>query len=100
MDRGGRLSGTLNLRQAPEGFATPPSRFAFFIHRLAARTGRWRVIRGIEIVFVAALLAATALYGAIRGGHADAIIDSIPPTRSPSASGFSRRISRSRARAA
>lgn len=54
-----------------------PSRFAFFIHRFAARTGRWRVIRGIEIVFVAALLAATALYGAIRGGHADAIIDSI-----------------------
>lgn len=77
MDRGGRLSGTLNLRQAPEGFAPSPSRFAFFIHRLAARTGRWRVIRGIEIVFVAALLAATALYGAIRGGHADAIIDSI-----------------------
>ena len=61
----------------PESFAPPPSRFAFFIHRLAARTGRWRVIRGIEIIFVTALLAATALYGAIRGGHADAIIDSI-----------------------
>jgi cell division protein FtsQ len=61
----------------PESFAPPPSRFAFFIHRLAARTGRWRLIRGIEIIFVAALLAATALYGAIRGGHADAIIDSI-----------------------
>lgn len=77
MDRGGRLTGTLNLRQAPEGFAPPPSRFAFFIHRLAARTGRWRVIRGIEIVFVTVLLAATALYGAIRGGHADAITDAI-----------------------
>lgn len=77
MDRGGRLSGTLSLRQAPESFAPPPSRFAFFIHRLAVRTGRWRVIRGIEIVFVTILLAATALYGAIRGGHADAIIDSI-----------------------
>ena len=61
----------------PESFAPPPSRFAFFIHRLAARTGRWRLIRGIEIIFVTALLAATALYGAIRGGHADAIIDSI-----------------------
>jgi cell division protein FtsQ len=67
----------LSLRQAPESFAPPPSRFAFFIHRLAVRTGRWRVIRGIEIVFVTILLAATALYGAIRGGHADAIIDSI-----------------------
>ncbi len=77
MDRGGRLSGTLSLRQTPESFAPPPSRFAFFIHRLAVRTGRWRVIRGIEIVFVTILLAATALYGAIRGGHADAIIDSI-----------------------
>jgi cell division protein FtsQ len=77
MDRGGRLSGPLSLRQAPESFAPPPSRFAFFIHRLAARTGRWRVIRGIEIIFVTVLLAATALYGAIRGGHADAIIDSI-----------------------
>jgi cell division protein FtsQ len=77
MDRGGRLSGTLNLRQAPEGFAPPPSRFAHFIHRFAARTGRLRVLRGIEIVFVAALLAATALYGAIRGGHADTVMDSI-----------------------
>ena len=77
MDRGGRISGTLSLRQTPESFAPPPSRFAFFIHRLAARTGRWRVIRGIEIVFVTALLVATALYGAIRGGHADAIVDSI-----------------------
>lgn len=77
MDRGGRLTGTLNLRQAPEDFALPPSRFAFFIHRFAARTGRWRVIRGIEIVFVTVLLAATTLYGAIRGGHADAVMDSI-----------------------
>ena len=77
MDRGGRLSGTLNLRQAPEGFTPPPSRFAHFIHRFAARTGRLRVLRGIEIVFVAVLLAATALYGAIRGGHADAIMDSV-----------------------
>jgi cell division protein FtsQ len=77
MDRGGRLSGTLNLRQTPEGFTPPPSRFAHFIHRFAARTGRLRVLRGIEIVFVAVLLAATALYGAIRGGHADAIMDSI-----------------------
>jgi cell division protein FtsQ len=77
MDRGGRFSGTLSVRQAPESFAPPPSRFAFFIHRLAARTGRWRVIRGIEIIFVTILLAATALYGAIRGGHADAIMDSI-----------------------
>jgi cell division protein FtsQ len=67
----------LKLRQAPEGFVPPPSRFAFFVHRLAARTGRWRVIRGIEIIFVTVLLATTALYGAIRGGHADAIIDSI-----------------------
>jgi cell division protein FtsQ len=77
MDRGGRLSGTLSLRQTPEGFAPPPSRFAHFIHRLAARAGRLRVLRGIEIVFVALLLAATALYGAIRGGHADAVTDSI-----------------------
>ena len=77
MDRGGRLSGTVNLRQVPEGFTPPPSRFAFFIHRFAARTGRLRVLRGIEIVFVAVLLAATALYGAIRGGHADAIMDSV-----------------------
>jgi cell division protein FtsQ len=77
MDRGGRLSGTLSLRQTPEGFAPPPSRFAHFIHRLAARTERLRVLRGIEIVFVALLLAATALYGAIRGGHADAVTDSI-----------------------
>jgi cell division protein FtsQ len=77
MDRGGRLSGTLSLRQTPEGFAPPPSRFAHFIHRFAARTGRLRVLRGIEIVFVALLLAATALYGAIRGGHADAVTDFI-----------------------
>jgi cell division protein FtsQ len=77
MDRGGRLSGTLSLRQTPEGFAPPPSRFAHFIHRFAAHAGRWRVLRGIEIVFVALLLAATALYGAIRGGHADAVMDSI-----------------------
>jgi cell division protein FtsQ len=55
----------------------PPSRFAFFVRQVAARTGRWRVLRGIEIVFVTVLLAATALYGAIRGGHADAILDSI-----------------------
>src|SRR5216684_2717451 len=77
MDRGGRLSGTLNLRQAPEGFTSPPGRFALFVHRLAARTGKWRVLRGIEIVFVTILLAATALYGAIRGGHADAILESL-----------------------
>jgi hypothetical protein len=86
----------LNLRQAPEGFAPLPGRFAFFVHRIAARTGRWRVIRGIEIIFVMVLLATTALYGAIRGGHADAVVDS----RSPNAQAFSRRMSRSKARAA
>ena len=77
MDRGGRLTGSLNLRQAPEGFAPPPHRFARFVHQLAAHTGRWRVLRGIEIIFVTVLLAATALYGAIRGGHADAIVESL-----------------------
>jgi cell division protein FtsQ len=77
MDRRGRLCGTLKFRQAPEDFAPPPSRLAFFVHRVAARTGRWRALRGIEIIFVTVLLAATALYGAIRGGHADAILDSV-----------------------
>jgi len=77
MDRGGRFPGTLSLRQMPEGFAPPPHRFALFVHQVAARAGRWRLIRGIEIIFVTALLAATALYGAIRGGHADAVLDSI-----------------------
>ena len=78
MDRGGRLSGTLSLRQMPESFAAPPpNRFALFIHHIAARAGRWRILRGVEIVFVIILLTATALYGAIRGGHADAVLDSI-----------------------
>jgi cell division protein FtsQ len=77
MDRGGRLTGSLNLRQVPEGFTPPPHRFALFIHQFAAHTGRWRVLRGIEIIFVMVLLAATALYGAIRGGHADAILESL-----------------------
>jgi cell division protein FtsQ len=67
----------LSLRQAPEDFAPPPSRFATFVRQCAARTGRWRALRGIEIVFMTGLLAGTALYGAIRGGHADAISDSI-----------------------
>jgi cell division protein FtsQ len=67
----------LNLRQAPEGFTLPPSRFALFVHQVAVRTGRWRLLRGIEIIFVTVLLATTALYGAIRGGHADAVLDSI-----------------------
>jgi len=76
MDRGGRVPGTLTLRQAPDGFAPPPSRLAFFIHRIAARAGRLRLLRGIEIVFVAVLLASTGFYGAVRGGHADAILES------------------------
>src|SRR5579871_2352741 len=80
MDRRGRLSGTLNLRQPPEDFTPPPSRFTLFVHRVAVRTGRWRILRGIEIVFVAILLALTALYGAIRGGHAAAILDSLHDT--------------------
>ena len=80
MDRGGRLSATLNLRQAPEDFAPPPGRFATFVRRVAARAGRWRALRGIEIVFMTGLLAATVLYGAVRGGHADAILDSIHGT--------------------
>src|SRR5262249_6553185 len=45
--------------------------------RIAARTGRLGFLRGIEIVFVTVLLASTGLYGAIRGGHADAILESV-----------------------
>ena len=77
MDRGGRISGTLNLRLTPEGFAPPRNRFALFVHHIAARAGRSRLLRGIEIIFVTVLLAATALYGAIRGGHADAVLESL-----------------------
>jgi cell division protein FtsQ len=77
MDRGGRVSGTLSVRQVPDGFAPPPSRLAFFIHRIASRAGRLRVLRGIEIIFVTALLATTGLYGALRGGHADAVLESV-----------------------
>lgn len=79
MDRGGRFSESLKVRPSTadeENFA-PPSRLTLFLRRAAVRAVRFRFFRGFELSFLALLLISTALYGAIRGGHLDAVGDSI-----------------------
>lgn len=71
MDRGGRFSQSVNSRPPePEEFNfDPPSRFSLFLRRTAVRAKGFRFLRGIELIFLVGLLAASALYGSIRGGH-------------------------------
>lgn len=70
MDRGGRFSQSVNSRPTPEEFDfDPPSRFSLFLRRFAVRAKEFRFLRGAELVFLIALLAASGFYGAVRGGH-------------------------------
>ncbi len=82
MDRGGRFSEPLNPRPSPVDIAeyTAPSRFTLFLRRIAVRAVQFRFLRGFELIFLIALLVSTALYGAIRGGHLDAVADTIHDT--------------------
>jgi cell division protein FtsQ len=82
MDRGGRFSEPLNPRPSPVDATefAPPSRFTLFLRRAAVRAVEFRFLRGFELIFIVLLLASTALYGAIRGGHLDTVADNIHDT--------------------
>jgi len=79
MDRGGRFSRPLNARLRPARAAelAPPSRFALFLRRTLVRLSDRPLLRHFEFAFLVALLTATAGYGAIRGGHAEAFLDGL-----------------------
>lgn len=76
MDRGGRFSRPLIPRLRPRATAefAPPSRFVLFLRRALVRLSDRPVLRHFEFTFLIVLIAATAGYGAVRGGHTEAFL--------------------------
>jgi cell division protein FtsQ len=75
MDRGGRFPRPVRPRRPradPRDYA-PPSRFTLFLRRALVRLSS-RPLRRLGIFLLAALFAATGGYGAVRGGHAEALM--------------------------
>jgi len=76
MDRGGRFSRPLIPRLRPRATAelAPPSRFVLFLRRVLVRLSDRPALRHIEFAFLIMLIAATAGYGAVRGGHTETLL--------------------------
>lgn len=61
-------------RPTPEEFDyDPPSRLSLFLRRVSVRMKSLRLLRGVELLFLCALLGASGLYSAMRGGHLEKV---------------------------
>jgi cell division protein FtsQ len=74
MNRGGQFDRPAEPRRAPRRRLdlTPPSRFALFMRRMLVRLSE-PPLKRIGLMLFIALFAGTGAYGAVRGGHADAL---------------------------
>jgi cell division protein FtsQ len=74
MDRGGNFTRPVGPRRAPQGTIdlAPPSRFTLFMRRAFVRLSK-PPLKRIGLTLFVSLFVGTGAYGAVRGGHVEAL---------------------------
>jgi cell division protein FtsQ len=89
MNRVGRIHRTVGPRRMPSGQVdlAPPSRFTLFMRRAFVRLSE-PPLRRIGVTLLVLFFAGTGAYGAVRGGHAEALGAALHEAGDSIASGF------------
>jgi cell division protein FtsQ len=89
MNRAGRINRTGGPRRVPSGPVdlAPPSRFTLFMRRAFVRLSE-PPLRRIGVTLLVLFFAGTGAYGAVRGGHAEALGAALHEAGDSIASGF------------